>query len=205
MFSLLITLYDGRNYIFPIFKNFQQKYIDSTGSVTSDGIKYITEKFYFLNQIQKTEVYCNDFKTFFMMFGHKHSIREALTIYTNTKSKKLIDSSRIFNHTHIGTYNYLTPDGVKLVFGSECDEQAWISITNYEIVFNEYYEYCKGYDSQPPTHKPSGFGFGISFGTGTGDFCSFTSCEPLFSTPPQKKHKADEELICPDAPKKVRK
>jgi len=46
MFSILISLYNGRSYIFPIFKNFQISYIDSSGTFTPDGIKYISDKFY---------------------------------------------------------------------------------------------------------------------------------------------------------------
>ena len=208
MFSILISLYDGRSYIFPIFKNFQIRYIDSSGTFTPDGIKYISDKFYFLNQIQKAEVYCDNFKLLLTLFGHKQTIRNALTVYTPNSSKKLIDSSRIFNHTHISTNNYLTPEGVKLVFGTDCNEHAWILISNYQIVFDEYYKYCESYESQPPTHKSSGFGFGYSLGCGEISMPLFKNVTtPLFKNvnTPQKKHKSEEELICPGAPKKIRK
>lgn len=243
MFSIQISLFDGQTYTLPILRGFSPKFIDSTGAINSDGIKFLTNEFYFLNQIRSGMVRCTNFKSLFMMFAHKNVIRESITIKTSFASRDLKDCSKIFNHTHIGMNNFLTPEGIELVFGSQQFITSWIHINNYIPVFNEYYDYCVAHVSQPVTHQPSiptFKGFGSGFGSGF-DITSQTqpTLAPLVSHPtrfiifeepkdsekidttkfieptettkttkpstPQKKHKADEELVCPGAPKKGRK
>jgi hypothetical protein len=97
--------------------------------------------------------------------------------------RRLKDCSLIFNHTHIGVNNFLTPEGVELIFGPHHYNNACIYISNYFQVFKEYYEYCSE------------------------DFITVTLPVTLplpQPVTPERKHKADEELVCPNAPKKAR-
>jgi hypothetical protein len=233
MFSIHISLFDGQVFSLPIPRKFLPKFVDFTGTINSEGLTFLSNEFYFLNQIRFAMIRCNDFKSLFMLFAHKTVIRESISIKTSFASRELKDCSRVFNHIHIGMNNFLTPEGIELVFGSQQFNTAWMHINNYNVVFNEYHEYCVAHVSQPPTHQPSGFtsvGFssgGFSGFSGFGGFGGFGGFDttsrktnplnlpplvPMFPpkgfdikkpTTPEKKHKAEEELECPGAPKKM--
>jgi len=212
MFSIYISFFDGQTHTLPIPRGFSSTFIYPSGTITPEGLTFLSNQFYFLNQIRSGMVRCNDFKSMFMLFAHKSSVRESISIKTPFTTHNLKDCSKIFNHTHIGMNNFLTPEGIELIFGSQQFNTAlipWIHITNYNVVFNEYYEYCVAHVTQPPTSNKFG-GFGTVFGGFAKsnkleefDLANFKSLtEP---TTPQKKHKSDEELECPGAPKKGRK
>lgn len=231
MFIIHITLYDGRSFAIPVMRHLLPSYVQSDGYINVEGIKFLTSQFYFLNQINFAMLRCNDFKSLFMLYAHKQSFRKSITFSSFTKTVKMSDTSKIFNYTFIKKDNMLTPEGCQLVFGpGEFNTTALISITNYNTIYTEYIDYCKACVAPPPVHQPSfGFGFGSSvlvapptpffgftpqtsttqshkfngFGNGFGSVnLSDVQGEP---STPTKKHKNEDELVCPDAPKKTRK
>lgn len=254
IFTIHISLYNGHTYSIPICRNFLPKFVDSTGYINNEGITFLTNEFYFLNQIRSAMIRCNDFKTLFMLFSHKSSFRDSISFQSQISMRPMNICSRIINHEHIGLNNFLTSEGIELVFGSQQHKNVWIHIQNYSVVFTEYYAYCVSQVLPPPVKQP-GFGFGYTFGasninTPVGFFnLSLPVPTPTFVSPfrnssieetndrevinvesdndkmytrnifgtkmtsvstsvprtPEKKHKSDEELVCPDAPKKVRK
>ena len=143
MFSIIISFYDGHTQTLPIPRSFIPLYINSDGMITYDGIVFLTKQYFFLDEIRSGMVKCNDFKSLIMLFGHKNSIRESISIKTSFSTCNLKDCSKIFNHNHIGMGHFLTPEGIELVFGSQQFNTAWIHIDNYILVFNEFYEYCR--------------------------------------------------------------
>ena len=248
MFSIHISLFDGQSHTLPIPRKFLPCYVDPSGSITAEGLIFLSNQFYFLNQIRSGMVRCTNFKSLIMLFAHKTVIRDSIAIKTSFATREMKDCSKIFNHTHIAMDNFLTPEGIELVFGSQQFNIAWIHVNNYIPVFNEYYEYCLALVSQPSTHQSSGFAsIGVSGFSGFGGFSGFsvpyqktnqpklaplvplcppkgffieepkdsekidvsklkffTGGEPIEPKTPQKKHTADEELVCPGAPKKGR-
>lgn len=196
MFSIIISFYDGHTQTLPIPRSFIPLYINSNGMITYDGIVFLTNQYFFLDEIRSGMVKCNDYKSLIMLFGHKNLIRESISIKTSFESRYLKDCSKIFNHTHIGMGHFLTPKGFELVFGSNEYNTSWIHIDNHFIVFKEFYEYCQAHVSDTITKQPS--------------FISTSIPQPTTQpttqlTTPQKKHTADNDIICPDAPKKGRK
>jgi hypothetical protein len=188
MFTIKVFLHDNRIYNIPMMRDFLSEYVDPTGIVNPEGIKFLTSQFYFLNQINYAILKCYDYKTLFMLYAYSTSFRDSISFYTLTKTIKLNEVSRIFNHTHISKDNMLTPDGTSLVFGPGIHCNASIRINNYNTIYRNYYAYCYAHTTPPPTHQSiTTFQYNTTFPT----------------TP--KKHKSDEELVCPDAPKKPRR
>jgi len=149
MFSIHIFLFNGQSYILPIPYNFLPSFVEMDGIITQEGLTFLSKQFYFLNQICSGKVKCDDFKSFFELFAHKKSIRDVISIKTIFSSYELKDCSKIFNHTHIGDKNFLTPEGIELIFGSNKFEFAWIYINNYNVIFNECYN--SDYNTEPTT------------------------------------------------------
>lgn len=203
MFSIHISLFNGQVFTLPIPRNFLPKFVDFTGTINSEGLTFLSNEFYFLNQIRSGMIRCDDYKELFVLFAHKNVIREAISIKSTfaTPEVKLKDCSKIFNHTHIGMNNSLTPEGIELVYKSQQFNQAWIHINNYNVVFNEYHEYCIAHVSQPPIHKPNGFGgFGVStFGVPTFGVSTFGS---VFGVPYQKTNQPKLAPLVPLCPPK---
>jgi hypothetical protein len=166
-------------------------FVDSTGYINHEGITFLTNEFYFLNQIRSAIIRCNDFKTLFMLFSHKTSFRNSISFHSQTSMRTMNSCSRIINHTHIGLNNFLTPEGIELVFGTQQHESVWIHIQNYSDVFTDYHAYCSSQTPQPSVKQPNpwfserrpnvltasdcafynsapakqpGFGFGYTFG-----------------------------------------
>lgn len=179
LFLINISLCDGQTFSLPIPRKFVTRYVNPDGSITSEGLAFLTDQFYFSSYIQSGMICCNDLPLLFKLFAHKNAIRESISIRASTlhelREVKLSDCSRIFNSNHIDMNIYLTREGISLVFGSDQYKIAWLYINNYTIVFNEINEI---YEYQGKSVEPS---------------------------TPEKKHKSDEELVCPDAPKKTRK
>lgn len=228
MFSIHINLHDGNTYTIPIPRKFVPEFVLPSGIITPDGITFLLNEFYFLNQIHYAIIKCNDYASMFMLFGHKNIIRDSIVINTINTIRQLKDCSRIFNHTHIGINNFLTPEGVELIFGPQYYNNAWIYISNYFQVFKEYYEYCSEDVSQSDFYLYESFGdtnFSTikttqfvffeepknteqidvnKFKSMCGNDTIFTRSIVMESVTPERKNKADEELVCPIAPKKAR-
>jgi len=136
-----MNLYDDSTYTIPIPHKFVPEFVLPSGIITHEGITFLLNNFYFLNQIRYATIICNDYTTMFMLFGYKNTIRDSIIINTSTTMRRLKDCSYIFNHTHIGINNFLTPEGIELIFGTKYTN-AWIYIINYFQIFKEYHEYC---------------------------------------------------------------